>query len=37
MENWSYLGNDERYGQGYYNSPIGSAIHFVRWDGNYWP
>jgi len=28
--NWPYLGNGERYGQGYYKSLIGSGIRLFR-------
>jgi len=30
FKNWPYLGNGERYGQGYYQSLIGSAMRPFR-------
>jgi len=37
MENWPYLRNGERYGQGYYLSLIGRGIRPFRWNENNWP
>jgi len=34
-KNWPYLGNGERYGQGYYQSLIGSGIRRVRLNKNH--
>jgi len=34
---WPYLGNGERYDQGYYQSLIGSGLRPFRWSVNHRP
>jgi len=36
-ENWPYLGNGERYSQGYYLSLIESRILAFKWPANHRP